>query len=287
MLDGLTHGWYRYYIVGELAGQPWDPRVWVGFWTHSLYRHLQPLAWMAAMALIASLAVRSRSLLGQRSDRGRALPAILRWRQGRELGVCYELMAAAGLLIAAWFSRLHTGGYLNVLMPAYAGCALIGGLAFARMRRFGALAAVLAVVLVLVQFAQLLAIPNHALPHRSVRTAGAELMTRLRLLPGPVLVLAHPWYATLAGKGSFAQSDAIFEVLRSNDPRGSTYMRHELANSLDRYRIQAVVLDHPPPAWLAPQLDREFVLQSGQITATVLRPPSDLRSGPTFLYLRR
>lgn len=287
LIDGLTHGWYRYYIVGELAGQPWDARVWVGFWTHSLYRHLQPVAWMAAMALIASLAVRSRSLLGQRSDRGRALPAILRWRQGRELGVCYELMAAAGLLIAAWFSRLHTGGYLNVLMPAYAGCALIGGLAFARMRRFGALAAVLAVVLVLVQFAQLLALPNHALPHRSVRTAGAELMTRLRLLPGPVLVLAHPWYATLAGKGTFAQSDAIFEVLRSSDPRGSTYMRRELANSLDRYRIQAVVLDHPPPAWLAPQLDRDFVLQSGQITATELRPPSDLRSGPTFLYLRR
>ena len=287
MIDGLTHGWYGYYIVGELAGQPWDRRVWIGFWTHSLYRHLQPVTWLAAVALLASITVRSRSLLGERSHRGRALPAMLGPGQGRELGVGYELAAAAGLLLASWFSRLHTGGYLNVLVPAYAGCALIGGLAFARMRRFGALPAVLAVVLVLVQFAQLLTLPDHALPHRSVRTAGAELIARLRSLPGPVLVLAHPWYATLADKGSFAQSDAIFEVLRSNDARGSTYLRRELAHSLDRYRIQAVVLDHPPPPWLAPQLHREFVLESEQITATVLRPPSDLRSGPTFLYLRR
>ncbi len=287
LIDGLTHGWYGYYIVGELAGQPWDPRVWVGFWTHSLYRHLQPVTLMAVVALVGSTTVRSRSLIRERSHRGRALPAILRARQGRELGVGYELTAAAGLLTAAWFSRLHTGGYLNVLVPAYAGCALIGGLAFARIRRFGALPALLVVVLVLVQFAQLLTLPNHAFPHQSVRTAGAELIARLRSLPGPVLVLAHPWYATLAGKGAFAQSDAIFEVLRSSDSRGSTYLRRELANSLDRHRIQAVVLDHPPPKWLAPQLNREFVLKSDQITATLLRPPSDLRSGPTFLYLRK
>jgi hypothetical protein len=215
------------------------------------------------------------------------LPAILRLFAGRERGAGYVLAGCAGLLLAAWFSRLHTGGYRNVLMPAYAACGVIGGLAFARLRRLGPLPAIVATVLVAVQFSQLLMIANHATPHRSARLAGAALIARLRTLPGPVLVLAHPWYGTIAGQGSFAQSDAIFEVLRSDDARGSNYLRRELRGSLDRYRIRAVVLDHPPPGWLAPQLARDFVLQARPVTPTVLRPPSDLRSGPTFLWIRK
>jgi hypothetical protein len=285
-LDALTHGWYRYYIVGELAGQPWEPREWVRFWTHDLYGHLHLLAWLAAVALVASVTVVARGFWSARSEHRRVLPSG-RPFTGGELGVGYELAAAAGLLLAAWFSRLHTGGYANVLMPAYAACALLGGLAFARIRRLGAIAAVLAVAVVLVQLGQLLTMPDHALPHRSARPAGQQLIERLRALPGPVLVLSHPWYGTIAGKGSFAQSDAIIEVLRSDDARGATYLRRALRNALDRYRIRAVVLDHAPPSWLAPQLAREFDLQPQPITSTVLRAPADLRSGPTYLYLRR
>jgi hypothetical protein len=286
VLDRLTHGWYEYFIVGELAGQPWDPKKWIGFWRLDLYDHLRPLVWLTIAALIAAVvsAVMRRQ---RRRERGTAVPAILGVVHRGALGVGYELTAVAGLLLAAWFSRLHTGGYLNVLMPAYAGCALAGGLAFARVRRLGPLPTILAAGLVLAQLTQLAAVPDHALAHKSARAAGAELIRRLRGLPGPVLVLSHPWYGTLAGKGSFAQSDAIFEVLRSDDPRGSAYLRRELRDSLDRYRIQAVVLDHPPPSWMAPQLARDFVLADQAITPTVLRPPADLRSGPTFLYLRR
>lgn len=287
LLDGLTHGWYWYYIVSELAGQPWDSRVLVGFWIHSLYRHLQPLDWLMALALVASVAVRSRGHSRGDSDRGRALPAILRSLRPPELGVGYELAAAVGLLLAAWFSRLHTGGFVNTLMPAYAACGLIGGLAFARLRRLGPVPAIAAIALVLVQLAVLVTLPNDAIPHRLDRAAGAGLMARLSTLPGPVLVLAHPWYGTEAGKGSFAQSDAIFEVLRSDDARGSAYLRRDLHTALDRYRIQAVVLDHQPPPYLATQLAREFILQPRPITPTILRPISDLRSGPTFLYLRK
>jgi hypothetical protein len=286
LFDGLTHGWYRYFIVGELAGQPWDPKKWIGFWRLDLYRHLRPLVWLAIVALIAVVV---SAVMGRepRRERGRAHPTIFGFVHRGALGVGYELTAVAGLLLAAWFSRLHTGGYVNVLMPAYAGCALVGGLAFAQVRRLGPLMTTLAAALVLAQLTQLTTVPDHALAHKSARTAGAELIRRLRRLPGPVLVLSHPWYGTLAGKGSFAQSDAIFEVLRSDDTRGSVYLRRELRNALDRYRIQAVVLDHPPPSWMAPQLARDFVLADQAITPTVLRPPTDLRSGPTFLYLRR
>jgi hypothetical protein len=286
VLDALTGGWYRYYVVGELAGQPWQKRMWVGFWQIDLLRHLRPLAWLLCAALISSAAVGWLRHWRRRSDR-RWHPPTIAPPWARALGIEYELAAAVGLLLAAWFSRLHTGGYVNVLIPAYAGCALLVGVGFARLRRLGWLTALVAVVLVLAQFAQLLQMPNQALPAKVQRRAGAELIARLRSLPGPVLVLSHPWYGTLAGKGSFAQADALTEVLRSEAPHGSVDLSRALRGSLDRYGIQAVVLDKPPPSWLAPQLAREFVLQPMPITTLPLRPPGDLRGAPTYLYLRR
>jgi hypothetical protein len=283
-LDAVSGGWYRYFGVSELAGQPWQRRMWVGFWRIDLYRHLRPLAWLLAVALIARVSVAVRRRAG--SERGWALPAI-RPTVGGRIGIGYELAAAVGMLLAAWFSRLHTGGYVNVLMPAYAACALGGGLAFAAMRRLGPLPALAAVALVLAQLAVLLQMPDHALPARVQRTAGTELIARLRSLPGPVLVLAHPWYGTLAGKGSFAQTDAITEVLRSHGARGASVLRSVLRDSLNRYRVQAVILDKAPPSWLAPQLAHNFALQPGAVTHQLLRPPGDLRSAPTLLYLRK
>jgi hypothetical protein len=286
LLDALSGGWYRYFVVSELAGQPWQRRMWVGFWRIDLYRHLRPLAYLAVGGAVAGIAVAWPWRQRTKPDWLRRLRVLGRpW--ARPLGVGYELNAAAGLLLAAWFSRLHTGGYVNVLMPAYAGCALLGGLAFARLRQLGSVMALIAVVLVIAQLAQLIERPIDAFPAKVQRTAGAELISRLRSLPGPVLVLNHPWYGTVAGKGSFAQADAITEVLRSDAADGAADLNRALRGSLDRYGIRAVVLDKPPPSWLVVQLAREFVLQPSPVTALLLRPPGDLRGGPIYLYLRR
>jgi hypothetical protein len=292
ILDDLSGGWYRYFVLGELAGQPWQPRMWVGFWRLDLYRHLRPLAWLLAGTGVVALAGVALGLRRAAVERRAFWPVrSLRWRRGSRsggrLGIGYELAAAAGMLVATWFSRLHTGGYLNVLLPAYAACALLGGIAFARTRRLGALPALVAVALVLLQLGQLLAVPERAVPTRADRVAGAALIARLRTLPGPVLVLAHPWYGTLAGKGSFAQADALTEVLRSDSAPGATDLSRALRGSLNRYDIRAVVLDKGPPSWLESQLAKDFVLESYRFAGAQPRPPADLRGAPVRLYVRR
>jgi hypothetical protein len=129
--------------------------------------------------------------------------------------------------------------------------------------------------------------PGRAIPTTEDRRAGAELETALAKLPGPVLVLRHPWYGTLAGKGSFAQADGLQEILRSKSARGRTELNRALVGSLNRDHVGAVVLDaEPPPSWLAPQLARDFRLVPGAITRLRLRPPADLRSWPTYVYVR-
>ena len=115
----------------------------------------------------------------------------------------YDLAAAIGLLVAAWVSVIHSGSYLNTLMPGYVACAGIGGCAFGLLhRRGGLLGVALATALVALQTVSLIRheYPNRAIPTTEDRRAGAELETALRKLPGPVLVLRHPWYGTVAGK---------------------------------------------------------------------------------------
>jgi hypothetical protein len=282
ILDALTDNWYRYYVISELGGQSWAKQLWLGFWRYDLLEHLWPLAALLVVAGGGWLRRGRPDGDGRRDGHGR------RDGDGRRDSHGYLLAACAGLLLAAWSSRLHTGGYLNVLMPAYAACALLGGLAVAALRRRGSIGAVVALIMVAGQLA-LLAYPIGAqIPTARDRAAGAQLEAAIKRLPGPVLVLRHPWYGTLAGKGSFAQSEGIVDVLRSISPRGAHALGRALHGSLNRYGIRAVVLDDgQPPGWLAVQLRQEFVLQQQPITRLRLYPLTDLRSAPMRVYLRR
>jgi hypothetical protein len=272
VLQSTTSGWYGYYLYSELVHQQVAQTLWVGFWRDDLWNQQWPLV-VLVLAGTAILAWRARS---RRPRLGS--PAV------------YYAVAAAGLLGSAWVSRLHTGGYANVLMPAYAAMALLAGLTYAvlvRGRHTLVVRAPLAVVLA-TQLG-LLAYPIAAqIPTAAVRVAGAQLIARLRTLPGPVLVLRHPWYATEAGKGTFAQEEAIGDVLRSASRRGAHPLTRSLTIALDAYHVQAVVLDGTFDAhFLEPELAREFRLQRQPITPSRLYPLTDVRTSPTVLYLRR
>jgi hypothetical protein len=201
----------------------------------------------------------------------------------------YYACAAAGLIGSAWVSRLHSGGYANVLMPAYAAIALLAGLAYGTLvrGRHGAITRSVLGVALLVQLG-VLAYPIGAqIPTAADRAAGTELIASLRALRGRVIVLRHPWYATLAGKTASAQEEAIADVLRSSDTRGSRALRASLHRALDAEDIQAVVLDYPSDALLfGTELTRDFRLQRRPITKSPLYPLTDLRTAPTLLYLR-
>lgn len=244
-------------------------QLWTGFWVDDVLHQQWPLL-ILILTGAATLA-----------HRARRLPAL-------DSPAVYYAVAAAGLLGSAWVSRLHSGGYLNVLMPAYAAIALLAGLTYGALAQGrGAYVRALLAAAVLLQLA-LLAYPIGAqIPTAADRAAGAQLIARLRALPGRVIVLRHPWYATLAGKTTSAQEEAIADVLRSSDPRGSRALRASLHRGIDAQDIQAIVLDYPSDAsFFGTELAREFRLQRAPITALPLYPLTDLRSAPTLLYRR-
>jgi hypothetical protein len=279
ILNSSTGGWYDYYVVSELLHQPVAQPLWIKFWTHDILHQQWPLVIL---------------ILG-----GGGLLALIKYRarERPRLGapVLYYAIAAAGLIGSAWVSRLHTGGYLNVLMPAYAAIALLSGLTYgalgrgqiARPPRARRIALPLAAAALILQLALLVYPIGAQVPTAADRAAGAQLIARLRALPGPVIVLRHPWYATLAGKGTFAQEEAIGDVLRSASTRGSRPLTASLVTALNRYDVQAVVLDGTFDAhFFEPELGRYFRLERKPITPTRLYPLTDVRTSPTLLYLR-
>lgn len=272
--NALTHGWYGFFVFSDLAHQPVVPSQWAGFWTHDVIGAV-PLA----LAVIAGGAM--------------FLRGPLRGRLAVRDGVLFYAAAAGGLLAASWSSRLHSGGFDNVLMPAYAAIALLAGLVLALVRGSdGRPAALLATVLSLALVVQiaLLHYPLGAqLPTTTDTRAGDRLIAKLRSLPGGVLVPDHPYYATLAGKGTSAQQAGLGDLLRSGGGRGRRALRASLPGSLRAMGIDAVVLDNRlDEGPLAPELRRDFVLSPKPlVSGQALWPLTDLRQRPVRLFLRR
>ena len=120
---------------------------------------------------------------------------------------------------ASWVSLIHAGGTSDVLMPAYAAIALVCGLGYDAVRRAGSrfpvLTGALLAALVVVQVMHLSRQPLHEIPSAQSAAAGRQFVALVSSLPGEVIVTDHPWYDTMAGKASWAQSEAVHDVLRA------------------------------------------------------------------------
>lgn len=229
-LDAASSGWFATIAAGVVAGHGIDPTWWLGFWRQDLFPALLPGALLAAVAVA-----------GGRSARHRLYQA-----------------AAAGLVLSAYASRLHSASSENVLIPAAAAVALLGGLAFGRVaggslrvrgtrlpglsrppRRAAAVA-----TLCLGQFALLAYNPASQLPPASQTATARRLATVLRQLPGEVLVVSHPWETTLAGKGDHAHAGAIFDDVRSSDPRARAAVERSLVAAVVAERFSVIAFDN-------------------------------------------
>lgn len=198
----LTQGWYNYYVFSLLSQHPISSHEIVDFWTRDLFATLPVSMLLAGFYL-------------WRSFRKPKLPH--RW---------FMLFLGAGMVGASWSSRIHYGGYDNVLMPAYAWLAMASGMAILEaeqlLRRstspkkkawlFGFYA------LVGLQLGWLAYSPAAQLPSAADRSAGKMLTGLVRDLPGRVYIFAPGYLAAAAGKEQFAHSQTLADTILYGRP---------------------------------------------------------------------
>jgi hypothetical protein len=192
-----------------------------------------------------------------------------------------------------------------VLIPAYAATALMGAFGYdavlraakqagANRQRAGWLTTVPAaagLVLALVVGIQIGALhysPSRYVPTASDRSAGDHFIAQVRRAPGAVIVADHPYYETLAGKASWAQGEAVHDILRAGPSRARTDLLTSIDTLLRSAQPVTVFADGPSSA-LGPFSVPYLRLTSTKVFASkgCFYPVTDLKLRPAYLFVRR
>jgi hypothetical protein len=282
VLNATTHDWYGYYVFDELAHQGLTGSAWTTFFTRSLLH--EPWALMLGLA-------------------GLAVAVVLRRREGTTDWLFWSV-AVGGLLASSLVSRLHSGGGPDVLMPAFAGVAIFGALGYDVLRREAAwlgadgstgplgrgrqVAAACLAAVVAVQIVALHYDPARYIPSAADQVAGDRFIALVRHTPGAVIVADHPYYDTLAGKTSWAQGEALHDIVRA----GPSVARRDLLASIESFlksSQRATVFSDDPGSALGASSLPYFRRSTVKVFAcrNCFYPVTDIRVRPGFLFVRR
>jgi hypothetical protein len=283
LLDARTHGWYGYYVFTELIHQGVVSSVWRTFFTRDLWH----VPWVIGLAIVG-VAVNVRHHPDDSWPR-----AWMFWP-----------IATSGLILSAFVSRLHSGGGEDVLIPAYAGLAILGAMGYAAVIREArvrlparqearkpwrpALVTAGLAVIVATQIAALHYSPTKYVPTAGDETAGRSFIDLVRRTPGPVIVSNHPYYDTLAAKASWAQGEAVHDVLRA----GPSAARSDLTASINLFlmkRMPTTIFSDDPDYALGSYSDAYFRLTSTRVFACqrCFYPVTDIKRRPAYRFVRR
>ncbi len=258
--DAATAGWFWYYVFRLPAEHTIEHPLLLGFWSHDVFRPLTIAALLTGVFLYRVAARRAGEL-------------------------SFYLALVGGLIGIAWLSRIHSGGYDNVLMPLHAALAIGGGLGVASMRgtRFESAAALAC----LIQFGLLAYAPANQVPPARDREAGDRLVATIAGFQGDVFIPMHGYLAQRAGKRAFTGGMAFDDVRRGRDESIIRDLETEVGTSLSEGRFDAVILDGPD--WgFADAINSGYKYQGRLFDdATLFMPRTGLRTRPQELFVAR
>jgi len=240
LVDSLHQGWFGYYTHRVVGGHPlaWDG--WIPFLRGEI-------VWPCGLALAVSLFFWLFDLPEAKSG-----------------ARSYYALLLGGLMTMALMGRIHTGGWINVLMPAHAGIAIVFGLGLRACRpagegRLAVRVALLGPVLGAVQLSSLCFDPWPLIPTAADRAAGVALVEQLRAVPGPIWTTHCGYLPTLAGKTSGAHMMAVLDVMRSSADFGGAKGRldAEVRAALAARRFDLVLMDNRD-FWFLPALEHDY-----------------------------
>jgi 4-amino-4-deoxy-L-arabinose transferase-like glycosyltransferase len=258
----LTHrGWYLYYVFEAPARiqqvDAWD----APFWKTDILG-VMPIAVAIASGYLVTQFKHPRNVL-------------------------FLGMLATAFVGSAWASRLHTGAYDNVLIPAYVAISMLLAVATHALPNLtrsdrASLSRIGLAVLCMSQLYLLRYNPLSQLPSRENIALYQRLIRVMANVDGDVLLAHHGFFPVLAGKPSTAHFQAVQDVLRAGGGHEDPLL-DEIQDALHQQRYSLIVLDQVDP-WLEPELSRHYRLVGPVIEQDGLWPVTGYRTRPTSMF---
>lgn len=224
LLNWYSGGWYFYYVFYVPTRHPLINSVFLSFWTDDLVGRM-------SIALVISSAFLLYQLL-----------------VGRYKALFFFGLLFLSMIGTSWFSRLHSGGYDNVLLPAYAIIALLFGMGIPilldnvdKKSRFMEL---VILMLCITQYAMLVYNPISQIPTKADIEAGDELVRLMQGIEGEVYMPNHGYIPVLAGKTTYSQTMALFDIIRTGDEDMKNKLQDEINEAIANKSFGAIILDY-------------------------------------------
>ena len=158
----------------------------------------------------------------------------------------FDVSILIGIVASTWSSRLHYGGYSNVLIPLYLFLSIFSVIAYNKIInnlesknsmkwKFGLLH-----IALLFQFVMLFYSPRYHLPSTEDEKAGWELIEKIKSYHGDVYVAGNVYLSRLAGKQSYAHKLLIRDLSESSTEY-SEQIIDEYKNALKSGKFAAVI----------------------------------------------
>jgi len=276
ILDYLSDGWYRYYVLELPAQHSVNPRMYARFWVADIIKPL-PIVFAASIFCIVAQFLKSN----------------------KKNWLFYSVITV-GVLGLSWMARLNRGGFPNALFPTYAMISILFGLAAHTAFQFiqivpegkQKLVETSIYLICIVQFSVLFYNPLHQIPTQDDLEAGRELVNTIQQIKGDVFVPCHGYLPALAGKNRYADESAIAElvgIFGGGPKEESKKIMNELMQAIREKRFGAIIIDIPADSWLKwlrKGVEKYYIIQQPTFyDRTVFWPVTGRKVRPQVIYV--
>jgi Dolichyl-phosphate-mannose-protein mannosyltransferase len=270
ILNSGSGGWFWYYVFDLPHQHSWWPRNLVYFWTHDLGSTI-PIAALGACFYL-----------------------LVRLQEGANGAGRFYALATGAMLGIAFASRLNSGSFRNVLLPAFAILCVLFGLGVdaagrlirtAPSRHQGMLEVFLYLVC-LAQFGALFYDPFKKVPSRDDLEAGRKLVRIIADLPGRVFIPSHPYLLLLAGRETHVHEMAMNDILLFDRGTVRDRMVAEMKKAISERYFEAVILEDS--FWFKDDIERCY-RERGEVfdNERVFWPVAGWQTRPHTIYVAR